>query len=68
MQRGLRCLVVSLGIMMPGLAAGAETAALASPKLWNGWGMTPAGQIVPLNNLQTVADRMRQRPSTRPRR
>ena len=55
MQRGLRCLVVSLGIMMPGLAAGAETAALASPKLWNGWGMTPAGQIVPLNNLQTVA-------------
>ncbi len=54
MRRYLRCLVVVLGILLPGLAAGAETGSSASPKLWNGWGMTPAGQIVPLSNLQTV--------------
>ena len=54
MRRYLRCLIVSLEILLPGLATGAETASSAAPKLWNGWGMTPAGQIVPLSNLQTV--------------
>src|SRR5437868_12584195 len=34
------------------VAADPETApTLVKDKLWNGWGMTPAGQIVPLTNL-----------------
>ena len=54
MQTGQWCLIVSLGIIFSGLAGAGEPAAPASPKLWNGWGMTPAGQIVPLSNLQSL--------------
>ena len=51
MRTGQWCLIVSLGIIFSGLAGAGEPAAPASPKLWNGWGMTPTGQIVPLTNL-----------------